>query len=56
MGMRKSSLIAAAVSLALAKDAAADPSKPRNRRAKRVETVLVTGIRASLKKSLDVKA
>ena len=56
MSMRKSTLIAAAVSLALAKHAAADsPSKPRNPASEEIETVLVTGIRASLRESLEVK-
>ena len=54
MNLRKSTLVATAVSLALAKHAAADsePAKPAN---EEIETVLVTGIRASLRESLEVK-
>src|SRR5262245_26689816 len=56
MSMSKSSLIAAAVSLALAKAAAADsPDAATNPTADEIETVLVTGIRASLRESLEVK-
>jgi iron complex outermembrane receptor protein len=53
---RSSTLIAAAVSLALARHAAAADSQtgpgPAN---EEIETVLVTGIRASLRESLEVK-
>src|SRR5690349_6121969 len=55
MNTRKSTLIAAAVSLALAKHAAADSQETASPASEEVETVLVTGIRASLDKSLDVK-
>ena len=55
MYTRKSTLIAAAVSLALAKHAVADSQDAANGVTEEVETVLVTGIRASLDKSLDVK-
>ena len=55
MNTRKSTLIAAAVSLALAKHAAADSQTNANPANEEVETVLVTGIRASLRESLDVK-
>src|SRR3954464_5975337 len=54
MSMRKSTLIATAVSLALAKHAAAD-SQEASKPTEEIETVLVTGIRASLDKSLEVK-
>jgi len=54
MNTSKSTLIAAAVSLALAKHAAAD-SQDTNPATEEVETVLVTGIRASISQSLDVK-
>jgi iron complex outermembrane receptor protein len=56
--MRKSStLIAAAVSLALARHAAAaaDSEQAANSSGEELETVLVTGIRASLQESLEVK-
>jgi iron complex outermembrane receptor protein len=55
MSMSKSSLIAAAVSLAMAQAAAADSEQAANPASEEVETILVTGIRASLKASLDVK-
>src|SRR4029079_12636924 len=55
MNTRKSTLIAAAISLALAKHAAADSQETASPASEEVETVLVTGIRASLDKSLDVK-
>jgi len=55
MSMRKSTLIAAAVSLALAKHAAADSEQAANPASEELETVLVTGIRASLAESLEVK-
>ncbi len=56
MYLRKSSLIAAAVSLALAKHAAADsPDAAAAPSSEEIETVLVTGIRASLRESLEVK-
>src|SRR5688572_29665038 len=55
MSMRKSTLIATAVSLALAKAAAADSEQAANPAGEEIETVLVTGIRASLKESLAVK-
>jgi iron complex outermembrane receptor protein len=55
MSMRKSTLIAAAVSLALAKHAAADTEQAANPASEELETVLVTGIRASLAESLEVK-
>jgi iron complex outermembrane receptor protein len=57
MYLRKSSLIATAVSLALARHAAADaPDAAATASAdEEVETVLVTGIRASLRESLEVK-
>ncbi len=55
MSMRKSTLIAAAVSLALAKHAAADSEQAATPASEEVETVLVTGIRASLRESLEVK-
>src|SRR3954469_5280999 len=54
MSMRKSTLIATAVSLALAKHAAAD-SQEASKPTEEIETVLVTGIRASLDQSLEVK-
>jgi len=54
MNTSKSTLIAAAVSLALAKHAAAD-SQDTAPASEEVETVLVTGIRASISQSLDVK-
>jgi iron complex outermembrane receptor protein len=57
MYLRKSSLIATAVSLALAKHAAADApdAAAAAPASEEIETVLVTGIRASLRESLDVK-
>ncbi|HET7809323.1 MAG TPA: TonB-dependent receptor [Steroidobacteraceae bacterium] len=55
MNTRKSTLIAAAVSLALAKHAAADSQETANGASEEVETVLVTGIRASISQSLDTK-
>jgi iron complex outermembrane receptor protein len=55
MSLRKSTLVAAAVSLALAKHAAADSEQSANPANEEVETVLVTGIRASLRESLEVK-
>jgi iron complex outermembrane receptor protein len=55
MNTRKSTLIAAAVSLALAKHASADSQDATKPESEEVETVLVTGIRASLRESLDVK-
>jgi len=55
MNIRKSTLIAAAVSLALAKHAAADSENSTEPASEDVETVLVTGIRASISQSLDVK-
>ena len=48
MYTRKSTLIAAAVSLALAKHAVADSQDAANGATEEVETVLVTGIRASI--------
>jgi iron complex outermembrane receptor protein len=57
MYLRKSSLIATAVSLALAKHAAAEApdAAAAAPSSEEIETVLVTGIRASLRESLDVK-
>ena len=55
MSIRKSTLIATAVSLALARAAAADSEQAATPVSEEVETVLVTGIRASLRESLDVK-
>ncbi len=55
MNTSKSTLIAAAVSLALAKHAAADAQTTTDPAGEEVETVLVTGIRASISQSLDVK-
>src|SRR4051812_28978795 len=55
MNTRKSTLIAAAVSLALAKHAAADSQETASVAGEEVETVLVTGIRASISQSLDTK-
>jgi iron complex outermembrane receptor protein len=55
MSMRKSTLIATAVSLALAKHAAADSQEAAKPAGEEIETVLVTGIRASLAESLEVK-
>jgi len=56
MSTRSSTLIAAAVSLALAKHAApAYAQDAANASGEEIETVLVTGIRASLGKSLEVK-
>src|SRR5689334_8187411 len=55
MSMRKSTLIATAVSLALARHAAADSQEAPKSSGDDIETVLVTGIRASLTASLDVK-
>jgi len=55
MNTRKTTLIAAAVSMALAKHALADAQEATNTQGEEVETVLVTGIRASLAESLEVK-
>jgi iron complex outermembrane recepter protein len=56
MSTRSSTLIAAAVSLALAKHAApAYAQDAASASGEEIETVLVTGIRASLGKSLEVK-
>jgi iron complex outermembrane recepter protein len=56
MYLRKSSLIAAAVSMALAKHAAADaPDAAASPSSDEMETVVVSGIRASLRESLEVK-
>jgi iron complex outermembrane receptor protein len=56
MSTRSSTLIAAAVSLALAKHAApAYAQDAASTSGEEIETVLVTGIRASLGKSLEVK-
>jgi iron complex outermembrane receptor protein len=56
MSTRSTTLIAAAVSLALAKHAApAYAQEAANSSAEEIDTVLVTGIRASLSKSLEVK-
>lgn len=54
MNTRKTTLIAAAVSMALAKHALAQQEAATNQ-GEEVETVLVTGIRASLAESLEVK-
>src|SRR5688572_20349262 len=54
MKTRKTTLIAAAVSMALAKHAMAD-SEAANPPGEEVETVVVSGIRASLLESLEVK-
>jgi iron complex outermembrane receptor protein len=55
MSLKKSTLIATAVSLALAKAAAADSEQSSNPATEEIEEVLVTGIRASLRESLEVK-
>ena len=56
MSTRSSTLIAAAVSLALAKHAAPVCAQDAaSASGEEIETVLVTGIRASLGKSLEVK-
>src|SRR5262245_2140071 len=55
MNTRKTTLIAAAVSMALAKHALADTQEAATAQGEEVETVLVTGIRASLAESLEVK-
>jgi iron complex outermembrane receptor protein len=55
MSLKKSTLIATAVSLALAKAAAADSEQSANAATEEIEEVLVTGIRASLRESLEVK-
>ena len=56
MSTEKSTLIGAAVSLALANMRRLhSPEQRRLHRAKRSKTVVVTGIRASLRESLEVK-